>query len=317
MPDQRLRTRAGLLAVMIFAATAARARPLVHLVTPGAPRDIVVTAPRAPTEQEVRRQGRMITRGGDFYHEPLARFEDPVCPGISGLPVAVASLMVDRIRYDAERVGAPLDKSADCKANIVVAFVRNGATAVRELLKTKSFLFAGLETAEANEIDAEAGPVRAWNTTVVRTRFGEPESPRLQQGPVKMSGSVSLGPVPVTIVPSSDSHIYLASRLDIASSVIVIDVAAIDGLSVDQIADYAAMRALARTRPARVGSPAATILSLFDPTGPSPAQMTTFDLAYLRSLYNAASNVPAVVKIGGISRAWRRDEDRLREARRQ
>ncbi len=36
--------------------------------------------------------------------------------------------------------------------------------------------------------------------------------------------------------------------------------------------------------------------------------MTSFDLAYLRSLYDAASNVPALVKIAGIPREFRREE---------
>lgn len=98
------------------------------------------------------------------------------------------------------------------------------------------------------------------------------------------------------MAPNSDSRLFLASRLDITALVVVIDLAAIDGLSVDQIAAYAAMRVLARTRPARSGS-----------ASPRPAGLTRFDFAYLRSLYEAGSNVPAAVKIGGIARTLRKE----------
>jgi hypothetical protein len=78
-------------------------------------------------------------------------------------------------------------------------------------------------------------------------------------------GRLSLIPRGVIAAPASDSHVFLASRIDITASVVIIDLAAMDGMPVAQAADYAAMRALARTRPATRDSAASTILSLFDP----------------------------------------------------
>lgn len=309
MADRNLWKKTGLMAAMLMSTAAAQAEPAVQLKAVAPPPDIVITGRAEPTASEVQQQARAVSRMGDYYHDPLARFSEPVCPGVLGLPADAAGIVVDRIRYNAERVGAPVAPTTDCKANIVVAFTRDGGAQVRKLLKTKGFLFNGLETPEARELQDETGPVRAWNVTALHNRHGQDESPSFEAGPVRFeNGSFTpTAPVRIVMVPTSDSHLFLASRIDITASVVIIDLGAIDGMPAAQIADYAAMRALARTRPAQGDSAATTILSLFDPAVQHPREMTAFDLAYLRSLYDAGSNVPASVKILGVNRALRKD----------
>lgn len=303
----------GLLAAMLTSAAAVQAQSPVVLKEVTAPTgpDIVVTGKADPTERQTAQQARSISRMGDVYHDPLARFSDPICPGVLGLPVDAAGIVVDRIRYDAERAGAPVEKTTNCKANIIVVFTRDGGAEVGRLLKTRGYLFDGLDTAEAKELQEEKGPVRAWNVTALRNRFGQEENPRFIAAGLQLgddSGSLRMGPVRVTSAPTSDSRVFLASRVDITASVVVIDLAAIDGMPVARIADYAAMRALARTRPAEGDTAASTILSLFDPAGQAPREMTSFDLAYLRTLYDAGSNLPASAKILNVSRMLEKDK---------
>ena len=265
--------------------------------------DIVVTARPEPTPKETMQQARAISRMGDYYHDPLARFSEPICPGVLGLPADAAGIIVDRIRYNAERVGAPVEASTNCKANILIAFTRDGAAEVRRLIKMRGYLFDGLEAAEIRELQIEAGAARAWNVTQLRNRHGQEQSASLAPpGMVSIDSNPGLGPMRAIVSPNSASHVFLASRLDITASVVIIDLAAIDGLPIVQIGDYAAMRTLARTRPATGEMAASTILSLFDPTSQHPREMTRFDIAYLRSLYSAESNVPASVQISEISR---------------
>jgi hypothetical protein len=107
-------------------------------------------------------------------------------------------------------------------------------------------------------------------------------------------------------VPISDSKIFFATRLDIAQSVVVIDIKAIDGMSVVQIADYVTIRAFARTRPVSADASASTILSLFDKSAPAPRELTPFDLGYLSGLYASRGNLPASVKIGAVPREIRK-----------
>lgn len=302
----------GLLAFLVTDAAVGHGQTAIQLAEGQSPAldDIIVEARPGPTGQEVERQAKAITPPLDVYREALARFQDPICAGIMGLPVDAATLMVDRIRFNAERVGARVDRQVPCKPNIIVAFVPNGRSNVRRLLKERGYLIAGLENADARRIESEPGPTWAWNVTALRTRFGEPEIAGMQAGGAFITGGISLGPIRVTKVPGSDSKIFLASRTDIVASVVIIDLPAINGMPVAQIADYASMRALARTRPVSGKSNATTILSLFDPLDERPREITSFDLAYLRSLYNGGANLPAAVKIAGAAREYRESEAR-------
>jgi hypothetical protein len=72
-------------------------------------------------------------------------------------------------------------------------------------------------------------------------------------------------------------------------SFVVMDQSAILGMSVQQIADYAAMRSFARTRVPKAegnGALPPTILALFDAPAPlRPDGLTPADRAYLGALY--------------------------------
>ena len=78
----------------------------------------------------------------------------------------------------------------------------------------------------------------------------------------------------------------------------------------NQLADYAAMRTLARTRPAdgtghEAGEGSDTILTLFAPGDPAgrPRGLTTFDAGYLEALYHGPATEPAMAKTRQIARA--------------
>jgi len=294
---------------VVFCSAAINAQYPAQLRDGASGPDVVVTGKPEPTEKQAVEQAKAISRVGDVHQDPLARFSDPICPGVLGLPEDAAGIIADRIRYDAERVGAPVSASTDCKANILIVFTRDGGAEVRKLIKTRGYLFDGLETSETRELQIEPGPVRAWNVTQTRNRHGQEQSGALAvPGMVSIDSNPGLGPLRVIVSPNSSSHIFLASRLDITASVVIMDLAALDGLPVVQIADYAAMRSLARTRPAKSDAAASTILSLFDPAGQPPREITSFDLAYLRSLYDAGSNVKASAKILDVARMLEKGE---------
>src|SRR5688572_16549645 len=65
--------------------------------------------------------------------EPLARFEDAVCPGVVGLKLEAAQDMVGRIRARAAEFGRALAPDGSCEANLVVAFVDDGLAFARQM----------------------------------------------------------------------------------------------------------------------------------------------------------------------------------------
>lgn len=66
---------------------------------------------------------------------------------------------------------------------------------------------------------------------------------------------------------------------------VVIDAAAVVGKTPTQIADYAAVRALARAVVPRMAPSVPTILTLFDATSAAPPELSDVDRALLRGVY--------------------------------
>lgn len=258
-----------------------------------------------PTERDVTRQARSITAPGDLRHAALPRFEDRLCPGIIGLNPDAASLMVDRIRDTASRLDMWLtEDDGTCLPNFIVAFVDDGQADLQRIAENAGWLFRDMTLAERQALLKEEGPVRVWASTQMRTRDGIP-IPR----------SDSLLNPPVVNTWMAHSKIYLAVREDIGRVVVLFDKDGVKGKTLLQLADYAIMRGLARTRPvSEGGAPMDTILALFDPAGSPPLQMTEFDRAYLGAVYDGIPNIPGITKVLGVNRQLRLQAEGRAEA---
>jgi hypothetical protein len=260
-------------------------------------REIVVTGKEAETQTQLVRKARAISRVGNYYELPLARFTTPLCPGISGMKPQAAAIMVERIRGNAERLKLPTARDGACVPNILVMFVPNGQDLVKALLVKPDSVLSMIPAAEQRELAADSGPVHAWSITETRSRQGDTiHSARLLGG----------SNVKTLNVAQSQSHIFLPFREDISNSVVVIDHDAAEGKTLIQLADYATMRAFAQTRAAHGTMSADTILSLFDPEANVPAELTDFDVAYLGSLYEGIANLPAMKIFARIDEALER-----------
>lgn len=255
--------------------------------------NIVVTgrAEEEPTGSEISRQARSITVPTQIRRAPLPRFEgDRLCPGILGLTTPDAALMIDRIRANAERFGLWMaEDDGTCRPNFVVAFVDDGQATIRAIKEDRYWLFRDMPYHELRELMAEEGPVRVWTATAMRTRDGMP------------AGSSQW---------MASSRIYLSMREDIVWVLVLVDRADAQGKTLLQLADYATMRGLARTRPVDgEGQAMDTILALFDSGAEPPAEMTEFDRAYLGAVYDGLANMPGITKVLGVNRQLRRQAD--------
>ena len=252
--------------------------------------NIIVTGER-PSHSEVSRQARDVTDiGSDIRDRPLARVEDRLCPGVIGLKRAGAELMIDRIRWNAERLHMWMADDTACQPNLIIAFVENGKAEIAGLVDRKPELFETLTRPERLALLAVDGPVRVWTTAQTRTRDGMPIERR-----------ESLTNPPTVSMWMAHSKIYLTIREDITQTVVLFDRDGVRDKSIIQLADYATMRGFARTRPAEGDATLDTILALFDPNHEPPQQLTDFDQAYLRSLYKEIANLPAAMKLGDVS----------------
>ncbi len=252
--------------------------------------DILVTGDR-PSHSEVSRQARDVTDiGSDIRDRPLARVADRLCPGVLGLKRYAAEMMVDRIRWNAERLDMWLADDTDCRPNLIIAFVEDGKSEIAGLVDRQPWLFETMTRPERLALLAEDGPVRVWTTAQTRTRDGMPIERR-----------ESLTNPPTVQMWMAHSKIYLTIREDITQVVVLFDREAVRGKSLIQLADYATMRSFARTRPADGDAALDTILALFDPNHEPAQQLTDFDQAYLRAVYKEIANLPAAMKLLDVS----------------
>ena len=238
--------------------------------------------------------------------DQIAKFATPICPVSLGLPPGHREVIEARMRQIAQYLGLGAG-AAGCRPNVVVIVAAEGGDFVRQLRRERPDIFAALELRELRSIMRLTGPVRTWQVVEPHGADGRPmrrisfiESPGGPPRPV--SGGYELTGVTASLTSRS-------TRQDLSLSFIVVDLAAIEGLSLLQIADYAAMRALARTEGA--GLPARrSILTLFGDraAGAEPVgELTNWDEAYLRALYRTSNVVTAHQQRSSMSQAMRRE----------
>lgn len=91
------------------------------------------------------------------------------------------------------------------------------------------------------------------------------------------------------------------ARAVITASILLIDQDAAVGKTLNQLADYAARRTLAKVR--TKGATGDTILTLFDaPSGQAPRALTAFDSGYLKAPYHGPPTLRASTEVGEIAR---------------
>jgi len=254
---------------------------------------IIVTGQGEPvTIRAIERQARDIAvRQGNVFDVPLARFEDRLCPGVSGLTPEIAGLIIDRVRANARMLDVRVQDDG-CAPNFVIVFTPDGGELMRRLMEQNPQNFQYLDQGKKDDI-LEPGPVHVWTSVEPRTLTGMP-----------IAQVRDLTRPPTMAVHAAHSRIYTTTRRDITSIMIAFDHAAVRDLSIGQLADYATMRGLAQTRPV-AGMAVDSILSLFEGTDAPPQRFTNFDIAYLRALYADLPNLPAANKLGNVSHELR------------
>lgn len=255
--------------------------------------DIVVSGQRMPAPEAVRRYVGEIAVIGDGQ---LARYAVPVCPATIGLPASDNEAVVQRIRQVAREAGARVG-APGCTPNLTFIVTQDGRQFVRELQRTRPEYLAGITPMERRALMESEGPVRSWTATLLQNENGADNARQTDRS----TNNAGLGVT--TIDARSSSIITLPTRLSISDSYVVIDTGALGSRTATQIADYVAMRGLARVRAPQLSSAqGATILSLFAPGAEAPPSLSRLDLSYLRGLYRTRPNQRAESQLQRISR---------------
>lgn len=202
----------------------------------------------------------------------LSRFDWAVCPAAVGLAEAQNQAATERMRRVAEAAGMKLAEPG-CRPNALLV-VADDKKAFVDGLHDKYPVYFANRWGNPNKPKVRPGPAMAWHVeTVVDSDGNVP--PRQQTLKYFISDS------------TDSSRLYPATGLNTVAGVVVIERAALDGLTTTQVADYAAMRIFGRADPAKLKGSAPTILDILDSQmgSPVPITLTEWDLGFLRSLY--------------------------------
>lgn len=209
-------------------------------------------------------------------HGQIARFEDPLCPTSIGLTEKDAAILDRRLRAVAKAADIRT-AGVRCRPNLVVLIVDDRAKAVTHWQKTRPDFFDTLSRKEIAALADGDGPVAAWQIVALKGADRRPVG-RIQEGVVDYI-------VQNQVVPT---RIGSTIQFEFHGTFLLVEASALAGTTVMQLADYAAMRTLARTDDAAgTAQPMPTILSLFGPDGAAaaPPSLTHWDLGFLAGLY--------------------------------
>ncbi len=243
--------------------------------------EVVVEARRVTDRKAIRRFVGEITAPKVGQ---IARYHEPLCPEVVGLPYKYTDMVRRRIMETARKVGILVDQKAHCSANFLLIVSTDVNGFIHDARKRWPGWFAGMEQAEIDRLERSTAPARAWSTTSLRDERGQ---------------EVGSGGVLITHTASLIDEVT-TQYLD--ASFVIFDREATYGLTLRQLADYAAMRGLAQTRVPTAESGTTTILGLFETTGNGhPPEMTRTDLTYLRTLYKEKGFVKGVFERSRIA----------------
>jgi hypothetical protein len=294
---------AGMARLALAADPAEQPAPAAESSAPDTPSgrrsEVIITGERAELAKKI---GTFVDQVTDFHlGDPalgMARWQDSVCPLVSGLPKEQGEYILARVSDIAQAAGAPL-AGEHCHSNLFILVTNHPQEFLRDMAKRhREEVFGAAEPSAVDNFIATTRPVRTWYDTVQRTPEGLPLLTMSFPGVSDMKVvAVSGGSIKIPVRPmdssapltnswSEASHLTLNVVWAIAKVFVIVDPTRFKGVSLGQLADFVAMAGLAQVKLDTSVGEAPSILTLFD-TGPqaAPPGMTDWDRAFLKSVY--------------------------------
>lgn len=218
----------------------------------------------------------------------FARWRKSICVGVVNAPTAEgAQFIADRVGDVAGELGLATQEPG-CSPNIVIVFAPDAAAVASEWVESNPSLFRpfGGEggttqgVAALREFATSDAPVRWWQISMVTDWSGQPAFSTRSQPEFGIKGPLT-GQVSVA---GTNSNIVNSVEGELTQAYVIVDTRKLGGTSWEQLADYAAMVALAQINPGGSAAGYDSILNLFESQA-SVRGLTDWDRSYLRALY--------------------------------
>jgi hypothetical protein len=219
-------------------------------------------------------------------NQQYARFHDPVCVKVIGLPPEFDTFIAKRIVDMAHEVKAPVDPSPACTPNVNVIFSPNPQAQLDDISKRRDILFGFHFIAELKKLGTFSRPIQAWYVTQTQDTTGK----RVLDINDPHAYDPAEGKMPA-IMGKPGSRLGNDMSSELVHALILADANKLADEKIGAVADYVAVLALARWEGLERCNALPTILNLMaDGCDPDAVAETATpgDLGLLKGLYSVA-----------------------------
>ena len=249
-------------------------KPALPLVTVRAQREALDRRVQAFVSSSIR----------EPFEGSLARWNGPICPVVVGLSQGEDQLVRAGLAEIAMAAGAQV-ADQPCQANFAVIMVAEPAAVLKAWYKRDWHLFGDATESRINEWVKTPRAARVWYNIKNESASGVPYAivPTGLLGPLAPGMSIPFDN------SAEASHIVFNSVRAFSSVIVVIDSDRAKGISLDKLADYAAMVGLVEIQLDADFGEAPTILRLFSASEwANPTGLSHWDSAVLKALYTTS-----------------------------
>jgi hypothetical protein len=256
---------------------------LAQAAPQGEPETVTSDAQRLKDEQLSRRFVQSLLRPSTSLEGQFAKWKGPVCPQVHGVNPASALVIERRIREIATRAGAPVDRDDPCIANVSIIFTDQPQARLDALAALRPFLLQGNDQKLTVRY-----PVQVWYAALKEDYAGNKQLDIPWQIAEPWRDCI---PGVVCDLPqsrSNDSKLHSGQTTEIATVTVLVDNAAVTGLTLGEMGDYLALMTLSQTPATGRCQPAPSIANLFLKDCSADFHTTSLsevDLAMLTALY--------------------------------
>ena len=224
---------------------------------------VTVTAPDKPNP--LVNPATQFVRGhlAENRNQQYARFRDPVCVKVIGLPPEFDAFIAKRVIEVAREVKAPVDPSPACTPNVNVIFSPKPQAQLDDIAKRRDILFGFHFIAETKKLGTFTRPVQAYYLTRARDTLGNNILELLEQPPCVSSG---MGPPcdikAPAVMGKAGSRLGNDMSTELVHALILADANKVADAKIGAVADYVAVLALARWQGLETCNSLPTILNL-------------------------------------------------------
>ncbi len=210
----------------------------------------------------------------------LGRWDVGICPAVVGIKDDFGRFIVKRVREIAVRVGAPVSKKPNCRANVHITFTTAPQALITNIGKKQPYLLGYADS--YSELVKVKLPIQAWYATQTRDLRGKTtfDSSRLAQAGQGLASVIAVREI-------SGFRLGDGLRTVFYKITIVADPTALLTHDMGTISDHLAMLALAQTEQLKQCSSLPSILNLFTPgCQEQTTGLSATDEGYLRGIYS-------------------------------